>query len=130
MLFHHQIVAPHQWRSDSALKAGRWEVPGSIPSRACRLSQLKFSHGLFQNSGKYGLGSLRKTPTEGNLPIVPRPTNGQLDSYLHSSIHLSQYFNITSIMPKYKQKIRFILEIFPMKCQYRRNIGFIWKYFL
>ena len=78
MLFHHQIVAPHQWRSDSALKAGRWEVPGSIPSRACRLSQLKFSHGLFQNSGKYGLGSLRKTPTEGNFPIRPGATSRQL----------------------------------------------------
>ena len=28
--------APHQWRSDTALKAGRWEVPGSNPGRTCR----------------------------------------------------------------------------------------------
>ena len=34
---------PHQWQSGSALKAGRLEVPGSIPGRACRPSRSEFS---------------------------------------------------------------------------------------
>ena len=33
---------PHQWRNGSTLKAGRREVPDSIPSRACRPSRLDF----------------------------------------------------------------------------------------
>ena len=35
--------ASHQWRSGILLKAGRWEVPGSNPGRACRPSRLEFS---------------------------------------------------------------------------------------
>ena len=34
---------PRQWRSGSAFKAGRREVPGSNPGRACRPSRLEFS---------------------------------------------------------------------------------------
>ena len=32
----------------------------------------------YSDSRKYGLGSLRKTPTEGTSPIGPGPTSGQL----------------------------------------------------
>ena len=45
------------------LKTGKREVPGSNPGRACR------PRGFLRNSRKYGLGSLRKTPTEGTPPI-------------------------------------------------------------
>ena len=34
---------PHQWRSSSALKTGRREVPGSILGHACLPSCLEFS---------------------------------------------------------------------------------------
>ena len=33
----------HPWRSGSALKAGRREVPGAIPGRVCGLSRSEFS---------------------------------------------------------------------------------------
>ena len=36
-------MAPHQWRSGSALKAGRREVLGLIPGCACRPCFLEFS---------------------------------------------------------------------------------------
>ena len=44
-LFH----LPKQWRSGSALKTGRQEVPGSIPSRACRTSRPEFP-GVFSET--------------------------------------------------------------------------------
>ena len=34
---------PHQWQSSSALETGRWEVPGSISSHACRPSCSEYS---------------------------------------------------------------------------------------
>ena len=34
---------PHQWLSGSALKTGRWEVPGSISGGTCRSSREEFS---------------------------------------------------------------------------------------
>ena len=33
----------HQWRSGSALKTGRWKVPGSVPGRAYQPSLSEFS---------------------------------------------------------------------------------------
>ena len=33
----------HQWRSDSVLKTGKWEMTGFIPSRAFRSSRSEFS---------------------------------------------------------------------------------------
>ena len=38
----YQMVRPHQWPHGSALKADRWEVPGSILGRTCRPSRLEF----------------------------------------------------------------------------------------
>ena len=38
---------------------------------------------------KYGLGSLRKTPTEGILPTGPGPTSGQLALILQPNISIS-----------------------------------------
>ena len=46
--------------------------------------------GFLRNSRKYGLGSLRKIPSEGIPPIIPDPTSGQLDLSLQQqqlSIH-------------------------------------------
>ena len=60
------------------LKTGRREVPGSNTGCACNLAVQSF----LWLSCKYGLGSLRKTSTEGIPPIVPGPTSGQLDSKL------------------------------------------------
>ena len=34
---------PHKWLSDSELKTGRREVPGSIPGRACQPSRSEFT---------------------------------------------------------------------------------------
>ena len=34
--------------------------------------------GFLRKSRKYGLGPLKKTPTEGTPPIGPGPTSGQL----------------------------------------------------
>ena len=73
---------PHQWRSGIALKADRREGPCSIPCRACRPNHTKFSVGFLRNSRKYELRSLRKTPTEGTLPIGPSPRSGQLALHL------------------------------------------------
>ena len=36
------IYGPHQWRSGSALKAGRLKVAGSFPDHACRPSRSEF----------------------------------------------------------------------------------------
>ena len=50
-------------------------MPDSIPGHACRVRSFPcFS----PNSRKYGLGSLRKIPTEGTPLISPGPTSGQL----------------------------------------------------
>ena len=38
--------------------------------------------GFLRNSRKYGLGSLRKTPTKDTPPMDPGPTSGQLASNL------------------------------------------------
>ena len=45
-----------------------------------RLSMQPFGvfRGFLRNSRKYGLGSLRKTPTEGTSPTGPGPTSEQL----------------------------------------------------
>ena len=57
----------HQWRSGSALRAGRRRVRGSIPGRAWR-----HSRGFLR-----WLGSLRKISTEGTPPAGPGSPNGQ-----------------------------------------------------
>ena len=68
---------PHQWLSDFELKNGRREVSGSFLGRACRYSSSEFS--VFFSKRKYGLGSLRKTPSHRGHPSVdPGPTCGQL----------------------------------------------------
>ena len=59
-----------------ALKTGRWEVQGSNPGRACRPSRFEFSVVFLRNSRKYGLESLRKTPTEDTAPTDPGLTCG------------------------------------------------------
>ena len=38
-----KVFIPTKWLSGSALKTGRGEVPGSIPCRACRLSDSELS---------------------------------------------------------------------------------------
>ena len=46
---------PHQWRSGSALKACKWELPGSISGRACRPSRSEISVVFSETRVKYGL---------------------------------------------------------------------------
>ena len=69
----------HHWPSDSALKVGRRDVPGSIPGRAWRPSRSEFSVFFLRNLLKYELGYLRKTPTEGVPPTGLGPISGQLE---------------------------------------------------
>ena len=49
-------------------------------SKWCYIHKKQFGVycGFLQNSRKYGLGSLRKTPTEGISPLGPGHTSGQL----------------------------------------------------
>ena len=72
------------------LKTGRREVLGSTPGRACRPSDSEFYMVFLRNSGKYGLGFLRKTPTEDMPFIGPGPTSGQLTLKLQPNPTLSQ----------------------------------------
>ena len=72
-----QVTTPHQWQSGSELKAG-WRC--QVQSRS-RLPTKPFEafRGFLQNSGKYGLGSLRKTytgrgPTWDNCPYFYNTT--------------------------------------------------------
>ena len=37
------LLLPHQWRSGSALKTGRREIPSSIRDRACQPNRAEFS---------------------------------------------------------------------------------------
>ena len=72
---------PHQWRSGNAQS---WKTGGTRFKPQSRLSTQPFGvfRGFLQNLRKCGLGSFRKIPMEGISPIVPGPTNGQLDSNL------------------------------------------------
>ena len=79
-----------------ALKIGRRQVPDSNPGRACRPSRsFGVFRGFLQNLRKYGLRSLRKTPTEGTIPVGPGPTSEQLALHLQPTIirknHLMNY---------------------------------------
>ena len=59
------------------VQTGRRYVPGSIPDRACWPSRLDF-RGFLQNLREYGLGYLKKNPTEGIRPSGPGPPSEQL----------------------------------------------------
>ena len=56
-----------------ALKTGRREVLGLNP-----VAPVDLAVRSYPKNGKYGLGFLRKTPTEGTPLIGPGPTSGQL----------------------------------------------------
>ena len=85
---HHLSFLLHQWRSGNAQK---WKTGGVRFKPRSRLSTYPFGdfRSFLRSSRKYGLGCLRKTPTEGAPPVVPGPTSRQLDSNLHPSIHFS-----------------------------------------
>ena len=85
------LFQPHLWRSGSALKIGRREVPGSISDRACRPSRSEFTVVFLRNSRKYGLGSLRKTHHRGHSTYGPRSLVWQSDLYLQPITILSQF---------------------------------------
>ena len=70
------------------LKTGKREVPGSNSGGACRPSRSEFSV-VSPKLVKYGLGSLRKTPTEDTPPIGlgPSETIG-LNINIHPSIKI------------------------------------------
>ena len=68
-----QTVRPrsHQWLRS---KTDRRDLPGLFLGRASRPSRSEFFVVFLLKSRKYGLGSLRKTPTEGNPPIGLGPS--------------------------------------------------------
>ena len=76
----HSSKPSHQWRSGFALKTDRREVLSLNPGRAYRPKRTKFSVVFSETRVKYGLGSLRKTPTEDIPLVIPGPTSGRLDS--------------------------------------------------
>ena len=73
----YSFFQPHQWPSCSALKAGRREVPGSIPSRACLPSRSEFSV-VSETPVNTNYNPLERLPRRAYLPIRPGPTCGQL----------------------------------------------------
>ena len=75
----------------SKLVEGKCKV--QFPGPACRPSRSEFSVVFLRNSRKYGVRSLRKTPTEDTLSTRPGPTIGQLALTLQSILN-SQTFNI------------------------------------
>ena len=56
---------------------GNWEVQVQTPVALVDLAVRSFP-GFLRNSRKYGLGCLRKTPTEGILPVSPDLISRQL----------------------------------------------------
>ena len=60
------------------LKTSRRVVPGSIPDRVWPPNRSEFS-AVFSETRLNRLRSLRKNLMEGIPPIVPGPTNAQLD---------------------------------------------------
>ena len=68
---------PHQSRSGSALKAGRWEVSGSIPGRACRPSRSEFFVVFFETRVYTGSDPLERPPRRALLvqAQVPQADN-------------------------------------------------------
>ena len=53
---------PHQWWSGIALKAGRWQVPGSNSGRACQPTCLEFSVVFSETSVNTGQDPLERPP--------------------------------------------------------------------
>ena len=84
--------APHQWLSGNAQN---WQTGGVRFKPRSRLSTYPFGvfRSFLRNSRNYGLRSLRKTYMEGNPPIFPGPTSGQLDSYLHPTYLMKTYIH-------------------------------------
>ena len=71
-----KYLSPRKWRSSSALKTGRLEVPGSIP--VCRHSRSKFSVVFSETCVNTGYDPLERSPTDGTPLTGPGPTRGQL----------------------------------------------------
>ena len=88
-------MLPNQWQSGNARK---WKTGGVRFKPLSRLSTQPFGvlRGFLRNSRKYGLGSLRKTPTEGTS-LVPQADN-QPSTYNQPSVNtwklIIQYTNI------------------------------------
>ena len=58
-------ISPHLWRSGTILKAGRREVPGSNPNRACRPSRSDFSVVFSETRVNMGWDPIERPPREG-----------------------------------------------------------------
>ena len=67
-----QRCEPLKWLNGTTLKTCRREVPGSVPRRDCQPRRSEFQSFFFQNSCKYGLGFLRKTPHGRHFHCKPR----------------------------------------------------------
>ena len=75
---HPNYFVPHQWWNNSALNAGRQEVPGSIPGHACRPSRLEFSVVFPETHVNTSWDPLERPSMEDNPTTGPGLTSGQL----------------------------------------------------
>ena len=108
------FLLPHQWRSGSALKTGRRQVPGSIPGCACRPSRSKFSVVFFEtrvNTGQDPLERLpqRTLPLQGQVPQAdnwPYPYNQPTFTFL-----FSYDFNVSYVHYNIKVPVRVPYQI-------------------
>ena len=83
----HLQCSPHQWRSGNAQNWKMRDAKFKLRSRLSTKSSGVF-RGYLRNSSKYGLGSLRKTLTEGTPLVGSSPTSGQLAFNLQPTNHL------------------------------------------
>ena len=73
-----QRKKPHQWCSCSTSKAGRWEVPSSIPGRSRRINRSKFSVVFSETRINTGWSLLERPLPRRVLPLqaqVPQADN-------------------------------------------------------
>ena len=111
----HLVSMAPQWRSGSAQN---WQTRGTMFKILSRMSTqpLGLFNGFLRNLRKYGLGSLKKTPTEGTPPYRPRshdrtigltPSTNQLTS---GQLALNLQSNLISMLAPFSPEF-FKLEI-------------------
>ena len=71
-LYFSSCLLPHQLRSGSSFKAGRGEVPGSIPGGACRPTCSEFFVVLSETCVNTGQDPLKSPPPPRTFPYSPR----------------------------------------------------------
>ena len=98
---------PHQWQSGSALKNGRQEVTGSIPSHTFRPSRSEFPLVFFETRINAGYFPLER-PCGGHSPYRPRSHKWNLALILEPT-SVQQYVSL--IQPLILLPLAFELKI-------------------